>query len=188
MLNLDTDEYTYLSGATPSKSYAGSSPAIDANGTSIALGGVHVTMNDTLTSRIMIYGISGSIKRSLHDQSFSELYQYQLAIEGNGGIAWDPKNKYIAYSVLVGDARSVIVRSTIDGLENTVLAEGWGPVAWSPSGDHLLYTHINRDLQSLELMQIDRDGSNPANITRRLLGSDVQVTDVTGGYCFDPGA
>jgi hypothetical protein len=188
LLNLDTDEYKYLSGATPSKSYAGNHPAINPSGSLIALGAVHVTLNDTLTFRIVMYGLNGKINGPLHDQSFAELYQNQLAIEGNGGIAWDPQHQYIAYPVLVGGEQSVIMRSSTSGSDDLVLAEGWGPVAWSPSGDHLLYTHINRDLQSSELMQIDRDGSNPVNITRRLLGSDVQVTDVTGGYCFDPGA
>jgi len=66
----------------------------------------------------------------------------------------------------------------------TYLTEGHGPV-FSPSGDHIFHEHINYDEQSTELMMMGRDGSNPVNITRDVLGTEGMVTDIGGGYCYD---
>ncbi|MFC1662368.1 TolB family protein, partial [Gemmatimonadota bacterium] len=180
----------YASGSSVDTTFNGFRPSWSPDGTRIALGDNHVSVDGKGARRLSVFIIGGSgtnvIRESVSPPEFTDLGENEHVFsEGGNGVAWDPQNQYIAYVTVVSDtitfeSRLLILLWERDSSEVRVLTEGSGPLGWSPTGEFLLFHRIGDNWGEPGLWQIPRDGGTPVNLSAITMQGAV---DWQGGFC-----
>jgi len=180
----------YASGSTVNTRFNGFHPSWSPDGTRIALGDNYITPGSHTDRRVAIFHVDvdgGNIYREADGPpKFPFLLENEKApFEGANGVAWDPRNEYIAYTVIVSDpsysSRFLLVLWRIGTSEVRVLAENVrGNFEWSPNGDYLLFRRGGNDWAIPGIWQIPREGGDPINLSDLSLKG---ANDSLGGFC-----
>jgi len=180
----------YASGSTVNTRFNGFHPSWSPDGTRIALGANYITPGSQTDRRVAIFHVDvdgGNIYREADGPpKFPFLLENEIApFEGSNGVAWDPRNEYIAYTVIGSDpsysSRFLLVLWRIGTSEVRVLAENVrGNLEWSPNGDYLLFRRGGNDWAIPGIWQIPREGGDPINLSDLSLKG---ANDSLGGFC-----
>lgn len=188
---------TFASGSTVNRTFNGRHPSWSPDGRQLALGANPLTSEPGSPGGVGIFSVSlggGSVARSSQrPPPFRELRENEkVGSEGANGVAWDPRNDYIAYDVVVYDTlsmdpitfsydtRYLIALWKLGTSEVTVLAEGTGPLGWTPNGDYLLFQRRGDGWIEHGIWQIPREGGTPLNLSALSLDG---ANDWLGGVC-----
>jgi Tol biopolymer transport system component len=186
-------KFVHASGPSVDTLFNGFRPSWSPDGSRIALGANYVTVNGEGKRRVSIFHVGPEGTDIYRETDSPPEFPYlreneEILSEGGNSVAWDPRDEYIAYNMMVYDTlsmdpvtlnydqRYLLALWRIGTSEVRVLAEdAIQNFGWSPNGDYLLFNRYDSGI-----WQVPREGGEPVNLSDLTLEG---AEDFLGGFC-----